>query len=75
MEDSGAAAVVLESLFEEQIVHEDKEMDHYLSHSAESYAEALSYFPEADVYNFGPDEYLNHIRKAKETVQRICDYI
>ncbi len=68
MEDSGAAAVVLESLFEEQIAYEVKEQDYYLSQSADSYAEALSYFPESDVYNFGPDDYLNHISKAKDAV-------
>jgi dihydroorotate dehydrogenase (fumarate) len=69
MEDSGAAAVVLESLFEEQIIHEKFEMDHFLSQGSESFAEALNYFPEPELYNFGPDEYLEHIRKAKESVK------
>jgi len=68
MEDSGAGAVVLESLFEEQIIHEKNELDHFLSQGTESFAESLSYFPEAEMYNFGPDEYLEHIRKAKEAV-------
>ena len=68
MEDSGAGAVVLESLFEEQILHEKNELDHYLSQGTDSFAESLSYFPESDMYNFGPDEYLNHIRKAKDAV-------
>ncbi len=68
MEDSGAGAVVLESLFEEQIIHEKNELDHFLSQGTDSFAESLSYFPEADMYNFGPDEYLEHIRKAKEAV-------
>jgi len=68
MEDSGAGAVVLESLFEEQIIHEKNELDHFLSQGTESFAESLSYFPEADMYNFGPDDYLEHIRKAKEAV-------
>jgi dihydroorotate dehydrogenase (fumarate) len=68
MEDSGAAAVVLESLFEEQIIHEKNEMDHFLAQGTDSFAESLSYFPESDMYNFGPDEYLDHIRKAKEAV-------
>jgi dihydroorotate dehydrogenase (fumarate) len=68
MEDAGAGAVVLESLFEEQILHEKNEMDHYLSQGTESFAESLSYFPEGDMYNFGPDEYLDHIRKSKEAV-------
>lgn len=68
MEDMGAAAIVLESLFEEQITHETKELDHFLTQGTESYAEALSYFPEAEVYDFGPEEYLNHIQKCKEAV-------
>ena len=68
MEDSGAGAVVLESLFEEQIIHEKNELDYFLSQGTESFAESLSYFPEAEMYNFGPDEYLEHIRKAKEAV-------
>jgi dihydroorotate dehydrogenase (fumarate) len=68
MEDVGAAAVVLESLFEEQIIHEKFEMDHFLAQGTESFAEATSYFPESDMYNFGPDEYLSHIQKCKEAV-------
>ena len=68
MEDSGAAAVVLESLFEEQIIHEKNELDHYLSQGTDSFAESLSYFPDSDMYNFGPDEYLEHIRTAKAAV-------
>ncbi len=68
MEDAGAGAVVLESLFEEQILHEKNEIDHYLSQGTESFAESLSYFPDSDMYNFGPDEYLEHIRKSKEAV-------
>lgn len=65
LEDHGAAAIVLYSLFEEQIEHESKELNHYLTYGAESYAEATSYFPELGEYNLGPDQYLNHIRKAK----------
>lgn len=68
MEDVGASAIVLESLFEEQISHESKELDHFLTQGTESYAEALSYFPDSDVYDFGPEEYLNHIQKCKEAV-------
>jgi dihydroorotate dehydrogenase (fumarate) len=68
MEDMGAAAVVLESLFEEQIVHESFEMDHFLSQGTDSFAEATSYFPESDMYTFGPDEYLTHIQKCKDAV-------
>jgi len=68
MEEVGASAVVLESLFEEQIIHEKNEMDHFLTRGTESFAEALSYFPDKDVYNFGPEEYLEHIRKTKSVV-------
>jgi dihydroorotate dehydrogenase (fumarate) len=69
LEDSGVSAVVMYSLFEEQIKHESLELDHYLNLGTESFAEALTYFPEMEHYNVGPDEYLNRIRKAKETVQ------
>ena len=68
LEDAGAAAVVLHSLFEEQISHEAAEMAHYLAHGTESYAEALSYFPEADDYRLGPEQYLEHIAAAKKAV-------
>lgn len=68
MEEAGASAVVLESLFEEQIIHEEFEIDHFLAQGTESFAEATSYFPESDMYNFGPDEYLAHIQKCKEAV-------
>ena len=68
MEDAGASAIVLESLFEEQISHESQELDHFLTQGTESYAEALSYFPDSEVYDFGPEEYLSHIQKCKEAV-------
>jgi dihydroorotate dehydrogenase (fumarate) len=69
MEDAGAAAVVMHSLFEEQITQESHQLDHYLSFGAESHAEAISYFPEAHEYKVGPDGYLNLIRKAKEALE------
>jgi dihydroorotate dehydrogenase (fumarate) len=68
MEEAGASAVILESLFEEQIIHEKFEMDHFLSQGTESFAEATSYFPEPDMYNFGPEEYLAHIQQCKKAV-------
>ena len=68
MEDCGAAAVVLHSLFEEQIALEAAELNHFLTQGTESFAEALSYFPEAGDYRLGPEEYLEHIRKTKEAV-------
>jgi dihydroorotate dehydrogenase (fumarate) len=67
MKDAGAAAVVLHSLFEEEIRQASHEFDHYLNSGAESYWEALSYFPEVDL-RIGPDSYLNHVRKVKAAV-------
>jgi dihydroorotate dehydrogenase (fumarate) len=66
LEDAGASAIVMYSLFEEQIEHEQRELDHFLAQGTESYQEAVSYFPEAEDYNLGPDEYLEHIRSAKK---------
>lgn len=68
LEDAGASAIVLHSLFEEQIQVESGELDRFLTETADSYGEASSYFPEMTSYNFGPEPYLNHIRKAKESV-------
>lgn len=68
LEDAGAAALVLYSLFEEQITHETFELNHHLSYGTESYAEALSYFPEPAEPVLGPDYYLEHIRLAKSAV-------
>lgn len=68
MEDAGAAAVVFYSLFEEQIEFETSELDHYRQFGSESYAEALSYFPEPAEFRRGPEEYLEHLRRAKEAV-------
>jgi len=60
---------VLFSLFEEQINQESRILDHYLAYGTESYAEALSYFPQAEQYHVGPDGYLNLIRRAKESTK------
>jgi dihydroorotate dehydrogenase (fumarate) len=68
MEDAGAAAVVLFSLFEEEIEHESLELYYHTDKHKESYAEALDYFPEPYDFKVGPDKYLEHIRKAKEAV-------
>ena len=68
LEDAGAGAVVLFSLFEEEILHESRELDHYLTYGAESYAEAVSYFPQPEEFYLGPEAYLEHIRQAKEAV-------
>ncbi len=68
LEDAGAAAVVMYSLFEEQITFDSYCVDYYLSSGSNSYAESLSYFPEMQSYNVGPDEYMSLIRHAKEAV-------
>jgi dihydroorotate dehydrogenase (fumarate) len=69
LEDAGASAVVMESLFEEQIDVDSYELDRHLSGGAESFAEALSYFPDLSSYNTGPDGYLEQIAKAKAAVK------
>ncbi len=68
LEDAGASAVVVYSLFEEQIEFEAGELDHYMTYGTESFAEAISYFPKAAEYNLGPEEYLEHISKLKKSV-------
>lgn len=69
MEDAGAGAVVLYSLFEEQLRLEMHELDHHLTTGTESSPESLSYFPSPAMFQLGPEEYLNHLRKAKEAVK------
>ena len=68
LEDAGAAAIVLYSLFEEQLRQESLELDNHLTAGTESFAESLTYFPQAGEFRLGPEGYLNHIRKAKEAV-------
>ncbi|MHC4471287.1 MAG: dihydroorotate dehydrogenase-like protein [Planctomycetota bacterium] len=68
LEDGGAAAVVLHSLFEEQIRGEADNLERFLEHGTDSYAEALSYFPAQETYVLGPDEYLDHVRACKEAL-------
>ncbi len=70
LEDGGAAAVVMFSLFEEQIRRENAAFDRLLSHGAQSFAESLSYFPDfGDDPDVGPDSYLNLVRQAAEAVE------
>jgi dihydroorotate dehydrogenase (fumarate) len=68
MEEAGLGAVVLYSLFEEEIIHESLELDYFLTRGTESFAEAITYFPDLPHYNLGPDRYLELIQKAKESV-------
>ncbi len=68
LEQAGAAAVVMYSLFEEQINNESKTLDHFLSFGTDSFQEASSFYPDFDHYNVGPDGYLDHIGKLKKAV-------
>jgi dihydroorotate dehydrogenase (fumarate) len=68
LEDAGAAAVVLYSLFEEQLRQEEIDLQYHLSAGTESFAESLTYFPQPSEFHTGPEGYLNHIRKAKASV-------
>lgn len=68
LEEAGAGATVMYSLFEEQITHQSLELDHYLDLGAHSHAESMSYFPDLDHYNVGPESYLIQIERAKHSV-------
>jgi dihydroorotate dehydrogenase (fumarate) len=65
LEDAGAAAIVMYSLFEEQIEHEAAEMEHYLAYGSRAHAEALDYFPKPGEYNLGPEQYVELLQRAK----------
>ena len=69
MEDAGLSAVVLYSLFEEEIQHESLELNYFLNRGTESFPEAITYFPEMDDFNLSEEKYLDIIRKAKESVE------
>lgn len=68
MEDAGASAIVLWSLFEEQIEHDAKEVEFYLEYGTERFPESITYFPQPHEYKFDSDQYLEHIRRAKQAV-------
>ncbi|HAL57471.1 MAG TPA: dihydroorotate dehydrogenase-like protein [Bacteroidetes bacterium] len=69
LEDAGAAAVVMYSLFEEQIEHEAAALEHYIERTSEVHAEAASYFPEPAEYNLGPDQYLELLGQARRSLE------
>src|SRR5205823_1326171 len=69
LEEAGASAVVLYSLFEEQLRQEEIDLDYHLNAGTESFAESLTYFPQASEFHTGPEGYLKHIRKAKASVR------
>lgn len=68
LEEAGAAAIVMYSLFEEQIIHESLELDYYLTRGTNHYAEALSYLPDIGNYSIGPEAYVENLRQIKEAV-------
>jgi len=69
IEDAGAAAIVMHSLFEEQLTLESYELDRVLGAGTESFPESLTYLPDVTRYNRGPDGYLEHLQQAKEAVR------
>jgi dihydroorotate dehydrogenase (fumarate) len=69
MEDAGVAAVVMYSLFEEQITHESLELDHFLSRNTNSSSEAVSYLPDSGQYSLLPEKYVENIGKLKKAVK------
>ncbi|HVO43119.1 MAG TPA: dihydroorotate dehydrogenase-like protein, partial [Aggregatilineales bacterium] len=69
MEDMGAGAVILYSLFEEQLAARQRDLHYHMTFGTESFAEALTYFPEPPQFHVGPDDYLEHIRRAKAAVK------
>ena len=69
MEDAGASAIVLYSLFEEQLRQDSADLTRHMEHGTYSTPEALTYFPEPEEFRLGPEEYLKHIARAKESVR------
>src|SRR5713226_3805842 len=69
LEENGAGAVVLYSLFEEQLAAQQHQLHRSLTHGSESFSEALTYFPDLEQFHVGPDSYLEHIRRAKAAVK------
>ena len=69
LEDGGVAAIVMFSLFEEQIRHENEAFSHLMESGTLSFAESLSYFPQIDAYDRGPDSYLELVRRATEELE------
>ena len=68
LESAGIAAIVMYSLFEEQIIHESMELDHFLDYGTDSYAEALTYLPNIGRYSIGPEKYVDHLKQVKKSV-------
>ncbi len=68
LEEAGIAAIVMYSLFEEQIIHESLELDHYLTRGTDSFAEAMTYLPDGGMYAVGPEKYLNQVAGLKKAL-------
>jgi dihydroorotate dehydrogenase (fumarate) len=68
LDEAGVGAIVMYSLFEEQIIQESLELDHYLNRGTDSYAEALSYLPDGGMYGVSPEKYLNQVTGLKKAV-------
>lgn len=68
LEDGGVGAIVLHSLFEEQITHEQLELDHFLNRGTSSHPEATGYLPDLGTYSIGPEDYLRHVEAVRKAV-------
>ncbi|MCS6994440.1 MAG: dihydroorotate dehydrogenase-like protein [Anaerolineales bacterium] len=68
LDEAGVGAIVMYSLFEEQIIQESLELDHYLTRGTESFAEAQTYLPDTGLYTMGPGKYLDHLTAVKKSV-------
>ena len=69
LEDAGIAAIVMYSLFEEQIIHESLELDHFLNRGSDSFPEALSYLPDGGMYAIKPEKYLDQVAGLKKALK------
>ncbi len=69
LEEAGISAIVMYSLFEEQIIHESLELDHFLNRGSDSFAEALSYLPDGGLYGISPEKYLNQLTGMKKALR------
>ncbi len=69
LEEAGVSAIVMYSLFEEQIIHESLELDHYLTRGTDSFAEAMSYLPDSGTYAMIPEKYLNQVTGLKKALK------
>jgi dihydroorotate dehydrogenase (fumarate) len=68
LEEAGVSAIVMYSLFEEQIIHESLELDHFLSRGTDSFAEALTYLPDGGMYAVSPEKYIHQLAALKKSV-------